>query len=39
MKRNDTVIELGVASKETKGQNGLIPDEQNGQNQAGIARD
>lgn len=39
MERHDTVIELGTASEATKGQNGLIPDEANGQNQAGIAQD
>lgn len=39
MKFNHKVIPLGLASKETRGPFGMMPDEQNGQSQAGILKD
>lgn len=39
MKRKTNVIDLGIASKETKGPVGIQPDETNGQNLTGILKD
>ena len=39
MEREDDVIELGTASVETKGGNGLVIDAKNGQQPFGIADD
>lgn len=39
MERDDPVIELAIASEETKGPGGLAIDEQQGQNVLGIVED